>query len=185
MTHGGNFVRMVCVIIVSLGAMARSTFADARDYTSGVSQSVSAANAVCPLSMTIQTGRGFCTNGTIGPTFTSVGTSTVFFTVAYQSVQGAGNPTLSIQDNTGTFQTSSGTINGTGGPVSFSINQSSQTFTLTPGNSNIANAAVKVKASDGSSTATQTFTFWTGPAPRPTSSPSRSSKAPGRSTSSP
>jgi hypothetical protein len=125
----------------------------------------SAASAACPLSMTIQTGRNSCTNGTIVSTFTSVGTSPVNFFVSYQSVQGAGNPTLSIQDNTGTFQTSSGTINGTGGNVNFTINQSSQTFTLTPTSSNITNATVNVKATDGSSTTTQTFTFWTGTAP--------------------
>ena len=121
-------------------------------------------------------GTAACATGPVGTSFGGVGTAPVTLTVAYtdpasKTIVGPGLPTLAIQDNTATYQTSSGTINGTGGTVSFSINQAAQTFTLTPSSSSVTNAAVNVKATphtagDGLSfSKTQSFTFSTGPAP--------------------
>lgn len=128
--------------------------------------------------MTIS-GSGSCQNGPIGSVFGSVGTSPISFSVAYtdpatKAIVAPGIPKLEIQDNGGTFQTSSGTINGTGGTVGFTINQSTQTFTLTPSNSTTTNASVNVKAVPANSTGssdglsfslTKTFAFSTGTAP--------------------
>ena len=129
----------------------------------------------------IVNGAGSCQTGPVGAAFGSVGTSPVTFTLAIKdpagkSIVGPGLPKLEIQDNTATYQTSSGTINGTGGTVGFSINQATQTFTLTPSNSTTTNASVNVKevpantngASDGlggSFPAVKTFAFSTGVAP--------------------
>jgi hypothetical protein len=129
----------------------------------------------------IVNGAGSCQTGPVGAAFGSVGTSPVTFTLAIKdpagkSIIGPGLPKLEIQDNTATYQTSSGTINGTGGTVAFSINQAAQTFTLTPSNSTTTNASVNVKevpantngASDGlggSFPAVKTFAFSTGVAP--------------------
>ena len=129
----------------------------------------------------IVNGAGSCQTGPVGNAFGSVGTSPVTFTVATtdpagKSIVGPGLPKLEIQDNTATYQTSSGTINGTGGTVAFSINQAAQTFTLTPSNSTTTNASVNVKevpanttgSSDGLGAgfpAVKTFAFSTGVAP--------------------
>ncbi len=121
-------------------------------------------------------GTAACATGAVGATFGSVGTSPVTFNVAFtdpagKTITAPGLPTIEIQDNGGTYQTASGTINATGGTVSFTINQSAQAFTLTPGNSNITNATVAIKAvppngSDGLSfSQTKSFTFSTGVAP--------------------
>jgi hypothetical protein len=129
----------------------------------------------------IVNGAGSCQTGPVGAAFGSVGTSPVTFTVATtdpagKSIIGPGLPKLEIQDNTATFQTSSGTINGTGGTVAFTINQAAQTFVLTPSNSTTTNASVNVKevpanttgSSDGLGAgfpAVKTFAFSTGVAP--------------------
>lgn len=129
--------------------------------------------------MTIASSTNFCQSGNIGAVFGSVGTSPVSFAVSYTDAAGKtilspGLPKLEIEDNTSTYQTSSGTINGTGGTVAFSINQSSQSFTLTPSSSTITGATVNIKAvpqntngtTDGLSfSKTQSFTFSTGTAP--------------------
>ncbi|HEV2642591.1 MAG TPA: hypothetical protein VGT98_07790, partial [Candidatus Elarobacter sp.] len=129
----------------------------------------------------IVNGAGSCQTGPVGAAFGSVGTSPVTFTVAIsdpagKSIIAPGMPILQIKDNTATFQSSSGTINGTGGTVAFTINQAAQTFTLTPSNSTTTNASVQVKevpantntTSDGlggSFPAVKTFAFSTGVAP--------------------
>jgi hypothetical protein len=124
-------------------------------------------------------GSGSCQNGPVGTAFGSVGTSPITYTVAYTDAAGKtivapGVPILEIQDNTATFQSSSGTINGTGGTIAFTINQAAQTFTLTPSNSTTTNASINVKAvpansngsSDGLAFANlKSFTFSTGVAP--------------------
>jgi hypothetical protein len=98
------------------------------------------------------TGSGNCAVGTVasGTTFGSVGTSPVTFNVAYTDPAGKtivppGLPLLQIEDNTSTYRSTSGTINGTGGTVSFTINQSTQSFTLTPSNSSVTNATVNIR----------------------------------------
>jgi len=124
-------------------------------------------------------GSGSCQNGPIGAVFGSVGTTPVTFSVAYTDLAGKtivapGIPVLAIQDNTATYQTASGTINGTGGTIAFTINQAAQTFTLTPSNSTTTNATVNVKATPANSTGssdglaftkTKAFAFSTGTAP--------------------
>ena len=121
-------------------------------------------------------GTGACTTGPVGASFGAVGTSPVNFTVAYtdpdsKTIVAPGLPKLAIEDNTATYQTTSGTINGTGGTVSFTINQSAQTFTLTPSNSSVTNATVNIKATPANGTdglsfsQTRSFAFSTGPAP--------------------
>ncbi|MEA2718735.1 MAG: hypothetical protein QOJ39_599, partial [Candidatus Eremiobacteraeota bacterium] len=124
-------------------------------------------------------GSGSCQNGPVGAAFGSVGTTPITFNVAYTDQAGAavrapGLPKLEIQDNTATFQAASGTVNGTGGTVGFTINQAAQTFTLTPSNSTTTNASINVKAVPANSTgssdglafsATKTFAFSTGVAP--------------------
>ena len=124
-------------------------------------------------------GSGSCQNGPVGAVFGSVGTVPVTFSVAYTDAKGKtivapGLPKLEIQDNTAIYQTASGTINGTGGTVAFTINQAAQTFTLTPSNSTTTNASVNVKAVQADSTGssdglafskTQSFAFSTGTAP--------------------
>lgn len=130
-------------------------------------------------------GSGSCQAGPVGAAFGSVGTTPVTFTISYTDPAGktipsgvAGQPKIQIQDNTATYQSSSGTINGTGGTVGFNINQASQSFTLTPSNSTTTNASVNVKVvapntaggSDGltypvNATSTKSFAFSTGTAP--------------------
>jgi len=124
-------------------------------------------------------GSGSCQNGPVGSVFGSVGTTPVTFTVsntdlANKTIIGPGLPKIEIQDNTATYQAASGTINGTGGTVSFTINQAAQSFTLTPSNSSTTNASINVKeippnsngGSDGLSFApTKSFAFSTGVAP--------------------
>jgi hypothetical protein len=124
-------------------------------------------------------GSGSCQAGPVGAAFGAVGTTPVTFTVsntdlAGKTIVGPGLPTLEVQDNTATYQTASGTINGTGGTVGFTINQAAQTITLTPSNTGITNASVNVKAippntsggSDGLAFApTKSFTFSAGTAP--------------------
>jgi hypothetical protein len=126
-------------------------------------------------------GSGSCQGGTVGSVFGSVGTSPVTFTISLTDPAGKtpvapGMPKLEIQDNTATYQTSSGTINGTGGTVGFTINQAAQSFTLTPSGSSITNASINLKevpantngtgdGLGGSFPAVKTFAFSTGPAP--------------------
>jgi hypothetical protein len=121
-------------------------------------------------------GTSACTNGAITTSFGSIGTTPVTLNVGFTDAAGKtivapGLPIIKVQDNTATYQSTSGTINGTGGTVGFSINQSTQTVTLTPSTSNITNAAVNVEgvppsASDGLSFASvKSFTFSTGTAP--------------------
>jgi hypothetical protein len=124
-------------------------------------------------------GSGSCQAGPVGAAFGSVGTTPVNFTVAFtdpatKTIVAPGKPVIQIQDNTATYQSTSGTINGTGGTIGFSINQAAQSFTLTPNNSSTTNASVNVKAVPANSTGSsdglafgpvKTFAFSTGPAP--------------------
>jgi hypothetical protein len=121
-------------------------------------------------------GSGSCQNGPVGSSFGSVGSTPVTYTVAYtdaatKTIVTPGLPTLEIQGNDAAYHSDSGTINGTGGTVAFTINQSAQTFTLTPSNSTTTNASVNVKAvppngGDGLSfSLTKSFAFSTGTAP--------------------
>jgi hypothetical protein len=141
------------------------------------------ANITTPSGSMTVNGSGSCQNGPVGTAFGSVGSSPITFTVAYtdaagQTIRAPGLPKLEIQDNVGTYQTASGTINGTGGTVGFTINQATQSFVLTPSNSSTTNASINVKAiqadtnvpvdgnADGLSfSKTKTFTFSTGVAP--------------------
>ena len=120
-------------------------------------------------------GNGACQNGTVGSAYGSVGTTPVIFTVAFadlasKTIVAPGLPKIQILGNDAAYHSDSGTINGTGGTVSFTINQSAQTFTLTPSSSTVTNASVSVQGvppgSDGLSfTTTKAFTFSTGVAP--------------------
>ncbi len=143
----------------------------------GVTNSFAVSLDANAASITI-TGSGNCAVGTVasGATFGSVGTSPITFNVSYADPAGKtivppGLPVLEIEDNTATYQTTSGTINGTGGTVSFAIDQSTRSFTLTPSNSTVTNATVNIKgvppnAGDGLSySATTNFKFSTGVAP--------------------
>jgi hypothetical protein len=129
--------------------------------------SISASVGYCAGSVTV-------TNGQAIPT---VGTSPVNFTTAYTDADGKtivapGLPSLQIQGNDAAYHSTTGTINGTGGTVAFSITQSTQTFTLTASSSSVTGATVNVKAvppsSDGLAySQTLSFTFSSGPAPPP------------------
>jgi hypothetical protein len=137
------------------------------------------ANVTTPATSIVIDGSGSCQAGPVGAAFGSVGTSPVTFTVTATDAQGKtivgpGLPKIQIQDNTATYQAASGTINGTGGTVGFTINQAAQSFTLTPSNSSTTNASVNVKIVQADSNGTsdglafshpQTFAFSTGPAP--------------------
>lgn len=114
-----------------------------------------------------------CTNGSIGTTFGSTGTAPVTLNVGFtdgagKAIVAPGLPTIQVQDNTATYRSTSGTINGTGGTVAFSINQSAQTITLTPSTTPITGVAVNVQgvppsAGDGLSFASQkSFTYSAG-----------------------
>ncbi|HEY0615255.1 MAG TPA: hypothetical protein VGC96_11460 [Candidatus Elarobacter sp.] len=122
-----------------------------------------------------------CQAGTvIASTYGSVGTSAVTLSVQYLDLAGKtiidpGKPDLSVLDSTsGTYKTS-GTINGSSGHADFSVNNSTQTVTLTPSSSSVAGVTVNVKASPKNSTGSsdglpqsgviKSFTFATGPAP--------------------
>ncbi len=77
-------------------------------------------------------GSGSCSNGAVGASFGSVGTTPVNFNVAYtdgagKAVVAPGLPKLSV--------TTSGV---TGGTIGVSVNQSSQTYTLTPSASGVS-----------------------------------------------
>jgi len=128
------------------------------------------------------TGTQACQIGTVGAAYGSVGTTPVTFTVSYTDLAGKtivtpGLPKLEIQDGSAVYQAASGTI-GSGNPgVSFTINQSNQTFTITP-NSTSSSQTINVKAiqadsnvpidtnPDGLSFArTKSYTFSTGVAP--------------------
>ena len=129
----------------------------------------------------VASGTGACTSGPVGASFGSVGTSAVNFTVAYTDAQSKtivnpGIPILQIQGNDSLYHPDSGTINGTGGTVGFTISQSSQTFTLTPTAAPLTNATVNIKStakntngtSDGLGfSKTQSFVFSTGNPPPP------------------
>ena len=56
-----------------------------------------------------------------------------------------GLPTIQIQDSAGTWQSACGTITATGVNVTFAINQSTQSFTLTPSTVPVTNATVNVR----------------------------------------
>jgi len=130
--------------------------------------------------MAISASVGYCagsvtvTNGQAIPT---VGTSPVNFTAAYtdpagKTVVAPGYPSLQILGNDAVYHSTTGTINGTGGTVAFSITQSTQTFTLTASSSSVTGATVNVKAvppgSDGLAySRTLSFTFSSGSAPPP------------------
>ena len=148
------------------------------------STSCSTPDLTTPSGSLVVNGSQPCQNGTVGTTFGTVGTTPVSFTVAYTDAAGktipsgvVGQPKLQIQDNTATYQSASGTINGTGGTVAFSINQAAQSYTLTPSTVPITNATVNVRAiapnSTGSSdgltytvaSSTKTYTFSAGTAP--------------------
>ncbi len=127
--------------------------------------------------MTIS-GTAACTNGPVGASFGSVGTTPVTMSVTFtdpagKTITAPGLPLIQILDNTSTYQSAAGTINGTGGNVSFTINQSAQTITLTPSNSAVTSATVSVKGvpangGDGLTFAqTKSFSFSTGAAPPP------------------
>jgi hypothetical protein len=120
-----------------------------------------------------------CQNGTVGSVFGSVGTTTVNFSAVFSDPAGKtivkpGLPVISILGNDSAYHTDNGTINATGGTVTFTIDQSTQSFTLTPSTVPISGASVTVKGtpasgSDGLSfSVTHTFTFSAGTAP-PTS----------------
>ena len=142
------------------------------------------AQITTPSGSLVVNGSQPCQNGTVGTTFGTVGTTPVSFTVAYTDAAGktiptgvVGQPKLQIQDNTATYQSASGTINGTGGTVAFSINQAAQSYTLTPSTVPISNASINVRAiapnSTGSSdgltytvaSSTKAYTFSAGVAP--------------------
>src|SRR5947209_16250471 len=125
-----------------------------------------------------------CTAGSIQGVFGSVGTTPVTINVTFTDPAGKtitaspalGAPTIQIKGNDALFHSDSGTINGTGGTVAFTINQSTKSFTLTPSTVPISNAAVDVKgipanttgSSDGLSFpagADHQFTFSAGTAP--------------------
>ena len=104
--------------------------------------------------MAITATAGYCA-GTVtvtsGQTIPTVGTTPVTFTTSYtdaagSAVTGPGYPLLEIQGNDNAYHSTTGTINGTGGTVSFAINQSTQTFTLTASSSSVTGATVKVQA---------------------------------------
>lgn len=121
------------------------------------------------------TGSGACQVGTVGTAFGDTGTTPVTFTIGSTDADGKtivapGLPTIEIEDNTSTYQSTSGTITGTGGNVTFTINQSAGSFTLTPTSSSETGGTVNLKlvppGSDGLSFAvTKSFTFSTGVAP--------------------
>jgi hypothetical protein len=119
-----------------------------------------------------------CTSGAIGSSFGSAGTTPVVLNVSYTDLAGQpiiapGLPNLQVQANHGgdtAYHNNSGTIDGTGGSVGFSIDQNAQTITLTPSTTPVSNVTVNVKAippsTDGLSFAqTKTFTFAAGDAP--------------------
>lgn len=126
-------------------------------------------------------GTAACASGPVGASFGSVGTTVVNFTVAYtdaasKTIIGPGLPILQIQGNDTLYHPDSGTINGTGGTVAFTINQAAQTFSLTPSTAPLTNATVNVKATpkntNGASdglvfSKTQSYIFSTGTAPPP------------------
>ncbi len=138
-------------------------------------------NVVLDANVSIMTvnGSGSCQSGPVGAAFGSVGTTPVTFTLSNTDTAGKtivtpGLPKIEIQDNTATYQAASGTINGTGGTIAFTINQAAQSFTLTPSNSTTTNASINVKEippnSNGGSddltfAPTKTFAFSTGTAP--------------------
>jgi hypothetical protein len=122
-----------------------------------------------------------CQAGTVITTsYGSVGTSPVTLNAQYLDLAGKtivdpGKPVLSVQDSTNSTYGTSGTINGSSGHVTFSVDNSAQTITLTPSSSTVTGVTVNVKvvpknstgSSDGLPQAgiTKSFTFSTGPAP--------------------
>lgn len=119
-----------------------------------------------------------CTSGSIGSVFGTVGTTPVHLNASYTDLAGKtiiapGLPNLQVQANHSgdtTYHSDSGTIDGTGGTVSFAINQAAQMITLTPSTTPISNATVNVKAVPPSAdlltfSQTHTFTFSAGNAP--------------------
>jgi hypothetical protein len=121
------------------------------------------------------TGSGACAVGTVGTVFGSVGTTPVTFSASFTDLDGKtivapGLPLIEVMGNDSAFHSDSGTINGTGGTVAFTVNQSAQTITLTPSTAPITNVAVNAKGvppgTDGLSFNTpHSFTFSSGTAP--------------------
>jgi hypothetical protein len=189
---GSDFI---CTVVVKLPPGTDNVTFSAYDNTGGtgnlLSQQIQNLTVVAAIAnsfnvtfdanlgvMTVN-GSGSCQQGPVGAAFGSVGTTPVNFSVGYtdpatKTIVGPGLPKLQIQDNTATYQSASGTINGTGGTVGFTINQAAQTFVLTPSTSSVTNASVNVKSvpantngtSDGLAFApVKTFAFSTGAAP--------------------
>jgi hypothetical protein len=119
---------------------------------------------------------GNCQSGAVGSAYGTVGTIPSSFVATYtdlagKTIAGPGLPVLAILGNDAAYHTTSGSINATGGTLGFTINQATQTFTLTPSNSATTNAIVSVHATPASTsdglafTVAQSFTYSTGPAP--------------------
>ena len=126
-----------------------------------------------------------CTAGSIQSVFGSgQGTTPVTINVTFTDPAGKtitsspilGAPTIVIKGNDAAYHPDSGTINGTGGNATFTINQSTRSFTLTPTAVPLSNVAVDVKglpantntSSDGlafPAGADHQFTFSAGAAP--------------------
>ncbi|HTJ25099.1 MAG TPA: hypothetical protein VMA36_02945 [Candidatus Limnocylindria bacterium] len=107
---------------------------------------------------------GSCSAGAVGASFGTVGTTAVTFSASYTDLAGKtitapGLPQLSV--------TTSGV---TGGTIGISVNQSAQTFTLTPSAAGVSGtvnvSAAPPSGSDGLSFSTsKSFTFSSGAAP--------------------
>jgi len=117
-----------------------------------------------------------CTNGPIGASFGSTGTTPVVLNVGFTDLAGKtivapGLPTIQVQDNTSTYRSTNGTISGTGGTIAFSIDQNAQTITLTPSTAPITGATLFVRgvppnATDGLNfSALKSFGYTVGTAP--------------------
>lgn len=182
----GNYV---CTIAIQLYVGNDTLHIRAYDATGGTGNVLSSQNPVLsvvegvnnPYTIALDgnasaialTASGSCEAGAVGSAFGSVGTTPITFNATYTDADGKtivapGLPILSVGG-----YTTSGTITGTGGNVGVSVNQSTQSFTLTPSTSSVS-ATIDVQAtpanssgvSDGLSfTRTASFTFDTGPAP--------------------
>lgn len=198
-SHPGNFT---CTVTIQLPPGTDNMTMSAYDNTNGtgnllsqqiqdfavtVGGSAAGANKFSTIldanvnTMTVN-GSQPCQNGAVGGVFGSVGTTPVTFTVAYtdlatKTIVAPGLPILQIKNNHAgdtTYHTTTGTIDAGANHVDFSINQSTQTFVLTPSSSNVSNASINMKATPANTNTTsdglgfssgKIFTFSTGTAP--------------------
>jgi hypothetical protein len=195
-SHPGNFI---CTVPLKLPPGTDNVTIGAYDNTGGTGNLLSqqiqdlavVAGVANSFNVTLDANLGTltingsqaCQGSTVGSVFGSVGTTPVNFSAAYtdpatKTVVAPGLPVLQIQANHAgdtAYHPDTGIIDdGHGNTVTFTINQNTQSFVLTPSSSSVTSASINIKATPKNTNGTsdglgfsvpKTFAFSTGIAP--------------------